>query len=354
MKYKVSDKRAEFLKKNFYEYSFKDIEPDFSIIDSIKEPIELHYIANNHNWDDGTELLIRIINNPNCDISTAKMIFWRSDVEGFISDSMKSDNSELINQILKNFEKDFFITQFFYYNPLEDPQSMFCDISHCEIINKQTKLFSNSCGKKLESNFTEKFNLRNTKYCDNQIKIDCTEYAITIQTNSNNLVYNYPDKFNLINQNIVDSFIDEFYFPDYLKDVFSITEKQIRKVLIRPKLTLVNDNTYILMFVFNAKPLYLIDSITNVSTIIRNERYYLQGFINIKGIEPEFDKVKKVKRYETWLGISKILVFEYSENTYYLKMVYLERDNLLYSFYIVSDEYEKLNVEHITENIKLN
>lgn len=37
---------------------------------------ELHFIAENHNSDDGIFLLEQIISNPNCDILTAKIIYW--------------------------------------------------------------------------------------------------------------------------------------------------------------------------------------------------------------------------------------------------------------------------------------
>lgn len=39
---------------------------------------ELHFMADIHNYDDGTFLLEQIIENPNCAIETAQMIYWLS------------------------------------------------------------------------------------------------------------------------------------------------------------------------------------------------------------------------------------------------------------------------------------
>ena len=47
-------------------------------IHKISSSKELHFMAENHNYDDGTFLLEHIINNPNCAIETAQMIYWLS------------------------------------------------------------------------------------------------------------------------------------------------------------------------------------------------------------------------------------------------------------------------------------
>jgi len=41
-------------------------------------PLELHAFANLFNWDQGSDLLLDIVRNPNCDFGTAKLIFWRA------------------------------------------------------------------------------------------------------------------------------------------------------------------------------------------------------------------------------------------------------------------------------------
>lgn len=47
-------------------------------IQKISSSEELHFMAENHNYDDGTFLLEHIVNNPNCAIETAQMIYWLS------------------------------------------------------------------------------------------------------------------------------------------------------------------------------------------------------------------------------------------------------------------------------------
>lgn len=47
-------------------------------IQEILSSEELHFMADIHNYDDGTFLLEQIIENPNCAIETAQMIYWLS------------------------------------------------------------------------------------------------------------------------------------------------------------------------------------------------------------------------------------------------------------------------------------
>ena len=47
-------------------------------IQKISSSEELHFMAENHNYDDGTFLLEHIVNNHNCAIETAQMIYWLS------------------------------------------------------------------------------------------------------------------------------------------------------------------------------------------------------------------------------------------------------------------------------------
>ncbi|GEM63950.1 hypothetical protein SF1_19320 [Sphingobacterium faecium NBRC 15299] len=44
MKYKVSEKRAEFLREKFFEYSLKGVDLDQETLNNISEPIELDFI----------------------------------------------------------------------------------------------------------------------------------------------------------------------------------------------------------------------------------------------------------------------------------------------------------------------
>lgn len=48
------------------------------LIKNIDSAEELHYLAYNYNYDDDAFLLYQIIENPHCNISTARMIYWLS------------------------------------------------------------------------------------------------------------------------------------------------------------------------------------------------------------------------------------------------------------------------------------
>ncbi|MGE8535173.1 MAG: DUF4274 domain-containing protein, partial [Chryseobacterium sp.] len=161
MKFKVSEKRAAFLAHHFLNYSFEGRELDIKTFSTIQEPIELHYIAQNHNYDNGNDLLKHIINHRQCDISTARMIFFRSDIDGFIKDKNNCEDTDLITSILKNFEKNFYSQELFYYHPDQDPDSLHFDRQ--EFINQYQSvdtLFSNPKGKRVEPSFTETFHQR--------------------------------------------------------------------------------------------------------------------------------------------------------------------------------------------------
>jgi len=127
MKYKIPIKRIELLRDNFFEFSFDDKEPDKDFFDSIKNSEELHFIADNYNWDDGAEVLNWIANSKLCDEGTAKLIFWRSEPQDYTScekaedaEYMGEDIFLLLKKIIKNFNEDFYIKAEIAYNPKED------------------------------------------------------------------------------------------------------------------------------------------------------------------------------------------------------------------------------------------
>ena len=72
----------------------------------------MHIIAGNYNWDNGFEIPYNIINNKNCDLGTALMIFY--DADGYRAlenkEELKNPNlkewvnfiSEIEQQIINN------------------------------------------------------------------------------------------------------------------------------------------------------------------------------------------------------------------------------------------------------------
>lgn len=122
----ITSKRTEFLEKEFYELSFRDKKLNRNTFDAITNPAELFYIAHNHNWDDGTELLSWIISSPICDEGVAKLIFWRTQPFDYMEFSLNTveewakDVLELILNIIENFNSEFYKNKTIYYNPIED------------------------------------------------------------------------------------------------------------------------------------------------------------------------------------------------------------------------------------------
>jgi hypothetical protein len=68
--------KKEYVYKLIYSKNRKDTIDE---IKSITDFTLLHIIAGNYNWDNGFEIPYSIINNKNCDLGTALMIFYDAD-----------------------------------------------------------------------------------------------------------------------------------------------------------------------------------------------------------------------------------------------------------------------------------
>ncbi|WP_195469816.1 DUF4274 domain-containing protein [Clostridium sp. D43t1_170807_H7] len=89
--------KREYIYKLLYKQNKKDT------IDDIKDITDselLHIIAGNYNWDNGFEIPYSIINNKNCDLGTALMIFY--DADGY---RVLENREELKNPNLKQWAK---------------------------------------------------------------------------------------------------------------------------------------------------------------------------------------------------------------------------------------------------------
>ena len=105
----MDNSKKEYVYKLLYSENKKDT------IDKIKSIIDselLHIIAGNYNWDNGFEIPYNIINNKNCDLGTALMIFYDADGYRVLEnkEELKNSNlkewanfiSEIEEQLLKN------------------------------------------------------------------------------------------------------------------------------------------------------------------------------------------------------------------------------------------------------------
>ena len=357
MKYKVSESRMKFLRDKFFEHSFKNITLDIDTLNHISEPIELDFIAKNHNYDDGNAILLIIVNNPNCDLSTLKLIFFRADIEGFINFKRNSDDYELIQTIIEIFDKNPNIAEKFYYDPTEDSDALEFDIESAKKIFPAA-LFGKPKGKKIEPSFAEKISRRAISK-NQEIKIEKKEKYIVVTTQNSSFKYKYPDSFQTVNSEIVNQFIDDYKFPLDLKTKFLVSEKELRKALVKPEIVLKNKNSIIVLFIFSCEPLRLENAVTNVVTMMRNEFIYSQAFFQITGVEEEFEKVNRIIINKDLFAMSKVIQikFENFQEVKYCKFLLVQKDDILYHFSVYSDNIDDMETNKIrnllVENINI-
>lgn len=354
MKYKIPENRIQFLREIFLEYSFKGIDLDTKALDQISESIELDFIAKNHNYDDGNNILLHIINNPNCDFSTAKMIFFRSDLDGFLKTNKKSDDYELISSIIQNCNNEFYKTENFHYNPSEDSEILEFDFDIAKNIFPSA-LFAKAKGKKIEPDFAENFQKRNISTINEKVSIHKKPDKIVVSNKRLSFEFDFPENFKTIQDNVIEKFIKEYKFPDNLEKTFGISEIQLRRVIIKPELIIEDKNLIIALFVFNSTSLLMKNAVTNVGTIMRNEFVYVQSFFQITGVEENFDKIKRIKYNDNWFALSKgmRIKIENLQNEKYLKLLLVEKDGLLFYSLIISDLIENLDND-IIQNLIIN
>jgi len=125
----LPEDRKQLLVDKFFQFSFREIEPDQEFFKTITNPLEYHFIVDMYNWDDGAEVLTWIASNEICDKGTAKMIFWRSQ-PSYYTRFLTADEAEwdadiftLNKLIIENFETGFYKGEEIYYNPKEDPSA---------------------------------------------------------------------------------------------------------------------------------------------------------------------------------------------------------------------------------------
>jgi hypothetical protein len=103
-------------------------EPNKNIFDKLTKSEELHYIAENHNWDNGIIVLQWIAESKLCSEATALMIFWRAQPYDYVKYNYNSkpvkymdmDIFNLIKAILENYKNGFYKKTSIKYNPKDD------------------------------------------------------------------------------------------------------------------------------------------------------------------------------------------------------------------------------------------
>lgn len=355
MKYKISKKRAEFLSDTFFEHSFKENVFDIKLLAEITEPIELDFIAKKHNYDDGNNLLLSIVNHPCCDISTAKMILHRADVEGYLKKGEGSGDYKLVHTIISHMNTGFYKHEKFYYDPKNDPETLTFDEEELKkFIKNDSVIFGKPKGKKCEISFSDNFHRRNLKFYDGTITIVSNSDGLCVKAANYNFIFKVPEEgFRKVEENTIKDFIACYTFPSGLKDLSGVSERQLRKVIIMPNLVIENDEILLVLFLFNSRALQLENALANVSTMMRNEFFYIQAFVEIVAVEADFEKIIRIKKNDVWFAVSKVMQVKINnvENLKFLKFILVEKGGILFSFLVISDQLEKLEEKLIKDLI---
>lgn len=346
MKYKISRKRAEYLNRTFFEFGFKDEDSCQKELNNISEPIELNFIAKQHNYDDGNELLHQIINNPYCDISTAKMVFFRADVDGFLKLGQSSDDYELIRSILSNFENQFYKDEHFYYDVANDPDALTFDMDELRAkVNMNISLFSKPKGRITEPSFSDNYHQRNLKfYVGNLTIFDHNDY-LSVVNDKYKVEFEIPLNSSRIDEHTYEDFMNFWRFPASLNKTFGVTEKSLKSVISKPVIITRDMSCTLVLNLFCSRPLMLENSLTNVATILTNEIVYLQAFVDIIGVEDDFIKFKRVKHDGIWFAATKIMQIKVPniDKYYFLKLILMEVDGLLFSIALIANSIDDMN-----------
>ena len=121
---KLSEEKKKFIDDNFYEIQ-NDHELDKQKFDQLTQPEELHYLAENHNWDNGVKILQWIVESKNCCKATALQTFWLAQPQDFqtykLTENIKEDYADqtftLIKTIYKNYQEKFYKQADIHFDP---------------------------------------------------------------------------------------------------------------------------------------------------------------------------------------------------------------------------------------------
>jgi len=92
-------------------------------LEHTRDPEELHCFADLWNWDGGVEQLHAVIRNPACDLSTARLVFWRAQPLYFIRRPKSQDPDDegwgLILEIMERVREGVYLPATLEYDPRE-------------------------------------------------------------------------------------------------------------------------------------------------------------------------------------------------------------------------------------------
>ncbi|WP_083320936.1 DUF4274 domain-containing protein [Hymenobacter glacialis] len=147
--------KERFIQENFIEFSFnneEDYVPDYRLFEKLNST-DQYYLAQHYNWDDGVEILKWIVESQKCDKGTASLIFWTSEPDYYLEqsvDEISEDEKEvflLLRRIVEKYNNKEFTKSNLKYDPTNrvnkiDWSRVNFEWSIPEEIRKPTKGFS--------------------------------------------------------------------------------------------------------------------------------------------------------------------------------------------------------------------
>ena len=121
---KLNNSQIEFIDQHFHENISED-ELDCAVFEQLKTPEELHYLSQQHNWDNGVKVLQWIVESPICAEATALEIFWLAQPQEFqmykfdkiLKNETQNEVFQLIKTIIEHYPNNFYQKTVIQFDP---------------------------------------------------------------------------------------------------------------------------------------------------------------------------------------------------------------------------------------------
>ena len=120
----LSQNRKDFIDAHFHE-NIAEQDLNREAFDQLQTPQELAYLAEQHNWDNGVQLMLWIAQSPLCSRATAAEIFWLSQPQEYqqykmgqkLKSAEKAQVFTLIQTVLQRFPQDYVAAEDLHFDP---------------------------------------------------------------------------------------------------------------------------------------------------------------------------------------------------------------------------------------------
>ncbi|WP_282628404.1 DUF4274 domain-containing protein [Empedobacter sedimenti] len=121
---KLTNSQIDFINEHFHE-NISENELNRAVFEQLKTPEELHYLAQQHNWDNGVKCLQWIVESPICSEATALELFWLAQPQDFqqtkldksLKDIYQNEIFTLIKTILEKYQQGFYQKTAIHFDP---------------------------------------------------------------------------------------------------------------------------------------------------------------------------------------------------------------------------------------------